>query len=60
MKKLIIKLARGFCFDNDSRNIEMLSNGYVFGQKYYKTLDEMTPDLMESLKRYFNGDNSAN
>jgi len=53
MKKVIIKLAARFMFNEDRYTIQKLENGYVFHDKYYKDLDSMKDDLIESLKEFF-------
>ena len=34
-------------------HIEKLENGFVFEGKYYKTIDDMKDDLINSIKTYF-------
>ena len=53
LKEVYIKIGRSF-FEFDSKlHIQKIDNGYVFNRKYYENIDQLIPDLEESLKNYF-------
>lgn len=53
MKKALIRLARSYLFSPiDMPVIVKLENGYIFGNKYYKTIDDMQEDLIKEIKKH--------
>lgn len=53
IKQAYIRIGRSVFEFNEKLNIQELDNGYVFKTKFYKTLEEIMPDLLESLKQHF-------
>ena len=52
-KKLVLKIGYNYLKDQEDLHIKQLLNGYEFQNKYYKTIEQLYPELKKSIKRYF-------
>jgi hypothetical protein len=53
IKRLYITIGKRF-FEVDAKlDIQQLQNGFVFSDKFFKDIDELTPTLKEAIEEYF-------
>lgn len=52
-KRLVLKIGYDYLKDQEDLHIKQLFNGYEFQNKYYKTIDQLFPEVKKGIKRYF-------
>lgn len=50
IKEIYIKIGRRFFELDENLTIQELDNGYIFGGKYYKTINELLVDFKKALE----------